>query len=133
VHRRTLLLLLVCLALALGGTAPSPAHARDGDDVRVEGDCGRGASSRLRLKADHDDIRVEFDVRGRRAGERWRVVLVHERRVVWRGRARTRSRSASFRVRRWVPDFDGADEISVRGSGPNGNTCHATATLTDES
>ena len=83
----------------------------------------------LRLKADHGAIRVEFEVESRRARERWRVVLVHERRVVWRGRARTRD-GGSFRIRRSIPDFDGVDEVSVRASGPRGNTCQATATLT---
>jgi hypothetical protein len=69
-------------------------------------------------------------VRGRRGGERWRVVLVHERRVRWRGRARTRSGSHSFRVRRSLPDFSGADQVTVRASGPRGNTCVAGGRLT---
>jgi hypothetical protein len=86
----------------------------------------------LRLKADHDVIRVEFEVDSRRARERWRLVLVHERRVVWRGSARTRSSGAAFRIRREIPNFDGADQVSVRGSGPGGNTCQATATLAAE-
>ena len=121
---------LVCVAVALAASPSAYAHGGRDDDVRVEGDCGRGASSSLRLKADHGTIRVEFEVESRRARERWRVVLVHERRVVWRGQVRTRSGSASFRVRRSIPDFEGADEVSMRGSGPNGNTCLAAATLT---
>jgi hypothetical protein len=125
---RTLLILAAVVALALGG--PSPASARGGHDVRVSGHCGRGASSQLRLRAKDGAIRVEFEVRGRRGGERWRVVLVHERRVRWRGRARTRSGSHSFRVRRSVPDFSGADQVTVRASGPRGNTCVAGGRLT---
>jgi hypothetical protein len=119
--RTTLLSILLALTLA------APASARD-DDVRVEGSCGAGAESLLRLRADDGSIRVEFRVDSRRSGERWRVALVHERRVVWRGRVRTRS-GGSFRVRRSVPDYDGADEVSVRASGPGGNTCQAEATL----
>jgi len=120
---------LCLMATVAFGAAPAAARHRD-DDVRVEGSCGRGASSQLRLKADHGSIRVEFEVRSRRARERWRLVLVHERRVVWRGRAQTRSGNASFRVRRSIPDFEGADKVSVRGAGPNGNTCQTTATMT---
>jgi hypothetical protein len=120
----------LCMALGLGTVPPALAHDGRDDDVRVEGDCGTGASSQLRLKADHGAIRVEFEVKSRRARERWRVVLVHERRVVWRGRVRTRSGSASFRVRRSIPDLEGADGVSMRGSGPNGNTCLAATTLT---
>jgi hypothetical protein len=66
-----------------------------------------------------------------RGGERWRVVLVHERRVAWRGRARTRQGDGSFRIRRSLPDFGGADQIAVRASGPRGNTCAATGLLAD--
>jgi hypothetical protein len=121
--RLTLIASLVSLALA----APAPALAHD---VRVSGHCGRGASSQLRLSAHDGAIRVEFELRGRRGGERWRVVLVHERRVRWRGRARTRSGSHSFRVRRSVPDFSGADQVTVRASGPRGNTCVAGGRLT---
>jgi hypothetical protein len=120
--RTTLLALLLALTLA----APALAD----DDVRVEGSCGAGAECRLRLRADDGSIRVEFRVDSRRSGERWRVTLVHERRVVWRGRVRTRS-GGSFRIRRTVPDFDGADEVSVRAAGPGGNVCQAGATLTE--
>jgi hypothetical protein len=74
--------------------------------------------------------RVQFEVDTRRGGRVWRVVLVHERRVVWRGRARTRSGSGSFRIRRSIPDFEGADQVSARASNRVGNTCEATAVLT---
>ena len=84
----------------------------------------------MRLRADDGSIRVEFRVDSERARERWRVALVHERRVVWRGRVRTRS-GGSFRVRRSVSDYEGADQVSVRASGPGGNTCQAGATLPD--
>jgi hypothetical protein len=110
--------------------APAPALAHD-DDVRVSGSCGAGASSKLRLRAKDGAIRVEFEVRSRRRGESWRVALVHERRVVWRGRARTRSGSRSFRIRRSIPDFDGADQVGVRASGPGGNTCEAAGVVSE--
>jgi hypothetical protein len=111
--------LVLLLALA------APAFAKD---VRASGTCGRGATAELRLD-DHDgEIRVEFRVRSRRSREHWRVALVHERRVVWRGKVRTRS-NRSFRIRRSVADFEGSDEVSARASGPRGNTCQATATL----
>jgi hypothetical protein len=122
--------LALALAFALG--APAPALARDGGDkdARVSGTCARGATSQLRLKADDGEIRVEFEVKSSRSGERWRVTLAHERRVVWRGQARTRSGSRSFRIRRSIPDFDGVDEVSARASGPGGKTCQATTMLT---
>ena len=126
---RILLIALATLALALTAPAAALAH-RDDRDVRVSGTCGRGATSKLRLTAKDGAIRVEFEVRSRRGGERWRVVLVHERRVAWRGRARTRSGSGSFRVRRSLPDFGGADQVTARASGPRGNICQAGGVLT---
>jgi hypothetical protein len=119
----------LCVALAL--VAPAPALGRGGDDdVRVTGACGKGATSKLRLRAKDGAIQVEFEVKTNRGGQRWRVVLVHERRVAWRGRARTRSGSGSFRIRRSIPDFEGADQVTARASGPRGNTCEATGLLT---
>jgi len=119
----------LCVALAL--VAPAPALGRgDDDDVRVTGACGKGATSKLRLRAKDGAIQVEFEVKANRGGQRWRVVLVHERRVAWRGRARTRSGSGSFRIRRSIPDFGGADQVTARASGPRGNTCEATGLLT---
>ena len=80
--------------------------------------------------ARHGAIRVEFKLDTERGRQSWRVILVHERRVVWRGRARTRSGSRSFRIRRSIPDPDAADQVTVHASGPAGNTCDATALLT---
>jgi len=114
-------------ALVLAAALPPPALARGGDDVRVSGSCGRGASAELRLKGDDGTIEVELRVRRGRAGERWSVALVHERRVAWRGRATTRG--DGFRIRRTLPNYPGADEIAVRATNPRGLTCQTTATL----
>jgi len=114
----------------LAGAAP--AHARDDDsrrEARVEGTCAKGASSKLRLRSRDGEIRVEFDLKRNRSGERWRVVLVHERRVAWRGTVRTRSSGGSLRVRRTLRDYEGSDRVTVRASGPRGLTCEATARL----
>jgi hypothetical protein len=117
--------LLILLSLLLIPAATALAD----DDVRRSGTCGAGVSSELRLDPRDDGIRVRFTVDGHRAGERWRFVLVHERRVVWRGRRRTGSGS-KVRIRRPVANYRGADFISVRASGPHGNTCSASGTLT---
>jgi hypothetical protein len=121
----TVLAALVCAA---------PAAARDGDDgdrgeARAGGHCSRGTTSRLRLRADDGAIRVEFEVRRRRAGEAWRVVIVQERRVAARASVRTSGSGGAFRVRRSLHDLDGPDRVTARASGPRGMTCEATATL----
>ena len=43
---------------------------------------------------------------------------------------RTRRGSGEFRVRRWVGDYDGVDEVTARASrSRDGNTCQATVRL----
>jgi hypothetical protein len=131
--RRTVIPLLAAICIALLGAAP-PSQARDGGgddhDVRASAMCGRGASAALRVRAHDGSIRIEFTLRRGRAGERWRIVLVHERRVAWRGTLRTSRSSGSLRLRRSMPDFDGPDQVTARASGPHGLTCLASATLT---
>ena len=116
--------LLISIAFLL---MPAAAALAD-DDVRRSGTCGAGVSSELRLDPRDDGIRVRFEVDANRAGQKWHFVLVHERRVVWRGHRRTGS-GGKVRIRRSIANFAGADFVSVRASGPNGNTCSASATL----
>jgi hypothetical protein len=124
---------VVCAAALAAVLGAGVAAADDGErgrhDVRVAGSCGRGASAELRLKADDGRIEVEFEVDHDRVGAFWRVVLVHERRVVWRGTVRTKKPSGSFDVERRVRDLPGADTLSVRAWGPHGVTCRAAGTL----
>ncbi len=118
-------LLLACLLLAL----PASSQARGGDDeVRTSGSCGGGASSELRIRAKDGTIELRFEVRGARRGS-WRVVVVQERRVAWRGTVGASGGSRSFRVERELDDLPGADAIMVRASGPRGVTCNASGTL----
>jgi len=122
--------LSVVVALCLALAVPSAALAKDGgrDEVRSAGACGRGADSKLKLKADDGRIEVEFEVEHARRSSSWRVVVVQEGRVAWRGRARTSTRGA-FEVKRRLRDLGGADRVTVRGVGPRGVTCVASATL----
>lgn len=130
--------LLPALALTLLAAVPSAAQARDGHgggggggrpEVRVAGVCGHGATSKLRLRARDGAIELEFEVDQNRSGRLWRVVVVHERRVAWRGSARTHAPSGSFSVERTVSDLAGPDQVMARAVGPRGITCQATATL----
>jgi hypothetical protein len=122
---------VVAALLALAAAVPSPALARGGGrpEVRVSGTCGKGASSKIKLKADDGAIEVEFEVEHSRTRGMWNVVLVHERRVEWRGRARARAPRGSLSLERRVRDLIGADRVMVRAVGPRGITCSASATL----
>ena len=98
-------------------------------EVLVAGTCGQGASARLELRRDATGIEVRFEVDRRRGGETWRVVLVQEGQVAWRGRGPTGSPGGRLRVTRRIRDLGGADRITVRGAGPGGITCVASAIL----
>jgi hypothetical protein len=116
--------------LALLAAAPVVAVAKDGPgDVRVAGVCGSGATSKLRLKSGDDGIEVRFEVEHARGGVVWRVALVHERRVAWKGTARTSRSGGSFELRRTLRDLPGADAVSAQAWGPRGLVCRAAATL----
>ena len=97
-----------------------------GGDVRVAGTCGKGATSKLRLKSEDNRIEVRFEIEHIRFAGRWRVTVVQEGRVAYRGNYRARR---SFEIRRRLNDLSGADRVSVRALGPRGLTCSAGATL----
>ena len=124
------LALLLCLGAAALASAP-PAHARDGGErveVRVDGDCGRTSSVRLRLRAEDGLIRVDTEVRTPRTGL-WRLTVLHERRIVKRVRVRSTRGGRGFQHRVVVPDYVGADAVSIRAVAPGGETCTAAATV----
>ena len=118
--------------LLLFATWPATAAAKDGrDEVRVAGVCGSGATSKLRLKSRNDGIELRFEVDHNRAGVVWRVALVHERRIAWKGAATTTRPNGSFEVRRTLRDLPGTDAVTARAWGPQGLVCRAAATLPD--
>jgi uncharacterized protein (DUF58 family) len=116
------------LVLAL----PDAARADDGDDVRVERSCSARSTVQLRVRArDDDQLRVEYTVRTPRRGSTWAVVVVHERRIAWRGTVRTGSSSGAFSRRHALPDWPGRDTVTVRALGPGGEVCRASATISE--
>jgi hypothetical protein len=145
--------LVAVLALAVAGTSPAFARqGRDGDggggggggdnrgpggggggdrgrsEIRVAGTCGKGASSKLRLRSRDGVIDATFEVHHGRVGSTWRVTIVHEREVEYRGRRRMGS-GRSFEVGYRMPDYSAADAVTVRATGPRGIVCVASATL----
>jgi hypothetical protein len=125
-HRRVLLALAVlCAALAL----PLSARADDEpDDVRRTGTCSRSSEIGLRLRSDDGVIRVELEIETDRRGSKWAVILLHERRIAFRGSLRANG-GGSVELRRKVPDWFGVDSFAVRASGPRGESCRVSAAL----
>jgi hypothetical protein len=124
----------ICICLGLLFPAlPASAIAKDGPggEVRVAGTCSSGASSKLRLRSRDDGIELRFEVEHTRGGVLWHVVVVHERRVAWKGDVRMSRSSGSFELRRTLRDLPGSDEVTVRALGRRGALCRAQATLPD--
>ena len=120
-----LVLAALCAALAL----PLSARADDGpDDVRRTGACSRSSEIQLRLRSDDDVIRVEIEIEADRRGSKWAVILLHERRIAFRGNLRTDS-DRSIELRRSVPDWLGTDSFAVRATGPRGESCRVSGEL----
>jgi hypothetical protein len=133
---------LPLIGLAALALAPATASAKHGADdngggggggnnrtVLATGHCGAGATSKLKLKNDDGRIEVEFEVDNNRSGTPWRVTLARDGRVVYRATRRTGGRSGSFSVEKRIANLAGADRVTARAVGPNGNTCTAAATL----
>ena len=117
-------------AFAALARATGSAQARsDDDEVRAVGACSRGVAAELRLKSDDRGIELRFKLRQTRASGAWRVALVQERRLVWKGTLRTRQQSRSFELRRTLQDLPGDDELTANAWGPRGLRCRASATL----
>ncbi|WCB92229.1 hypothetical protein DSM104299_00919 [Baekduia alba] len=117
------------LAIALLVAVPAAASARHGhdDEVRATGTCGGGAQAKLKVKADDGALEVEVEVEHVRSGATWRLALVQEGRIAWRGSVR--ARGGRFEVERRLRDLAGADRIRVTARGPSGTTCRAAATI----
>src|SRR4051812_5968727 len=114
---------LLALALALAGGC--------GGDARETRSCGGGAASKLGVWPEHQGrVGAAFELVHARPGAGWRLVVVHEGHVAWRGRAQTDGRGALKVVRR-MGDYPGADRIAVRAYGPDGATCAASARLVE--
>ena len=128
------MLLLAVALLTLVAAWPLAALAKDGDgEVRVKGTCSKGAASELRLKSGDDGVELRFKLHHSRTGAAWRVVLVQERRIAWKGAAKAAGSNGSFELRRTLPDLLGSDAVTVRAWGPHGLGCQATAILAKSS
>ncbi|MEY2534681.1 MAG: hypothetical protein QOF29_2591, partial [bacterium] len=73
-------------------------------------------------------IEAEFEIERALARGLWRIVIVHERRVEYRGRVRTSSTGRAG-VHYRLPDLRGGDAVLARAYGPRGVTCTASASL----
>jgi hypothetical protein len=124
---RRRLLLLAAFAAYAALVLPAVATADDDGEVRKAGTCTASSRMTVRLRPDDDVLRVELEIRTRRQGSAWNVILLHERRTAFRGVIR--SRSDTVRLRRTIANWFGRDSIVVRASGPRLETCRVSAAV----
>lgn len=108
--------LTAALALPTAVLAAAPAQARGGDAVEARGTCGAGVSWKLKAKHDDGRIEVEYEVDSNRVGQLWTVSLTDNTVRVFSGQRRTVAPSGSFTVRLLTTDRAGADVIRSRAS-----------------
>lgn len=108
---------------------PNAAFGSD-DDIRNAGHCSAASSSKIKVKPDDGRIEVEFEVDQNVNGEKWKVKIKDNSKVVFRGFAKTRAPSGSFSIERKIPDRSGPDEVLAVGRNKaTGERCRATATI----
>lgn len=126
-------LLLACaLLVAVGLAIPTSAVADDGPhkDVRVRGSCTGSSESRLRVRAEDGRLRIEFRIDADRRYGAWAIVLLRERRIVFRGTLTPAGGGGpALELRRTIADWPGTNTVAVRASTRTGQSCRATATV----
>jgi hypothetical protein len=119
---------MLVLAAIAAGLLPAVASADD-DEVRKAGSCTGSTQIEIRLKAEDGKIRLELEIGARQTGAAWNVILLRERRIVFRDTVRARSGSRKARIRRTFDDWFGRDSFVIRATGPRAETCRVSAAI----
>jgi hypothetical protein len=124
---RTSALLLPALVLpallVASLAAAGPAAARSGDGVvRASGNCSGSADWKLKAKHDDGRIEVEFEIDSNRAGQTWHWRLSDDGSTVASGTRTTAGRSGSFSVERHIANRAGTDKVHLVAT-RGGQTC----------
>jgi hypothetical protein len=124
-------------AVSLALAVPTPGAAGDDENEDTESvtrvSCLRGTAE-LRLHQEENDdrrgtIEIELRVDVRRPVFVWRLVLVHERRMVYQGLRLSTRAGYALRFEREVPDWHGRQTVVARLSTTDGQACRMEATI----
>ena len=120
---------LAAVVAAVFAGAPAAAPDDDRREVRVAGTCTGSSTARLRLRAEDGRIRADARIEAVRPRATWRVLLLHERRIVLDRTLSGGATGYSVELRKIVPDWPGTDVVTLRATGRRGETCRAAATI----
>ena len=73
-------------------------------------------------------MRVVFRIDTKRRYRAWSLVILRERRIVFRGTVRSSGGARTVDVRRTIDDWPGTDVVVARASARGGQSCVATVT-----
>lgn len=108
------LALTTALAVPAVALAAAPAQASGGGGVEARGTCGAGVAWKLKAKHDNGRVEVEYELDSNRVGQLWTVSLTDNGATVFSGQRRTAAPSGSFSVRVLTTDRSGADVLRSR-------------------
>src|SRR3954454_250365 len=94
-------------------------------------ECGGGARSALSVWAEHSGLGAAFTLQRAHPETDWRLTVVHDGHISWRGSART-DRAGGLKLVHRFKDYPGPDHVSVRAIAPDGATCASTASFASE-
>ena len=111
------------LFLALLAIPGSPLlQAKDGDIIR-RGQCANGTKTKLEASPENGQIEVEYEIDDAAPGERWRIILRKNGKVILRTNARTNA-FGEIEVRKLTANAAGRDRIeAVAKRAGGGTTC----------
>jgi hypothetical protein len=118
-------------AVLLGSViAAAPAQAGGGDFTERTGSCSANASWVMKAKHDTGRIEMEFSVESQRAGQRWRVRIKDNGRLVFSGKRLTNRISRSLSVDRMLANRAGTDRFVARATNARtGEVCRGHVAL----
>jgi hypothetical protein len=112
--------LVLAGALAAGSVAlaagPAEAKSGGGDRTEVRGSCTGGGAWRLRAKHDDGRVEIEFEVDTNKPGQVWNVKLSDNGKSVFSGNKTTVAPSGSFEVEKKFANQAGVDVIKARAT-----------------
>jgi hypothetical protein len=123
------LVVLVAALFVVASSALASGH-KGGPAVIKSGKCSGSSHWKLKAKADDGRIETEFQVDENHVGRAWRVALIRNGSVAFRGLRTTKAPSGSFTVRRLLAASAGTTKIAASAKSiRTGETCRASLAL----
>ncbi len=125
--------LIVAVALAaftVLAVIGTPAAQAGNNDVIERGGCSGSSDWKLKVSPDNGRLEVEYEVDQGVSGDDWRVRILHDGEVAFRGTRTTAGASGSFTVRIRENDAAGVDRFVGRARNlSTDETCRGVASF----